>query len=158
MAAAAGCPLFLLMYRVLLTAFVIVGVCVVMHTTVLVGLGEWLIGRREVFEMKKGTVRDTSYVIGVFSIITFLHLVEIGIWAVFYLTLVLFEDFETSFYFSLGSYTTIGYGDVVLPKQWRLLGGIEGISGVLLCGLSGAFLFVLINAILEIRQQQKSKS
>jgi hypothetical protein len=87
-----------------------------------------------------------------------LHLVEIGIWAVFYLTLVLFEDFETSFYFSLGSYTTIGYGDVVLPKQWRLLGGIEGISGVLLCGLSGAFLFVLINAILEIRQQQKSKS
>jgi len=158
MAAAAGCPRFLLMYRVLLTAFVIVGVCVVMHTTVLVGLGEWLIGRREVFEMKKGTVRDTSYVIGVFSIITFLHLVEIGIWAVFYLTLVLFEDFETSFYFSLGSYTTIGYGDVVLPKQWRLLGGIEGISGVLLCGLSGAFLFVLINAILEIRQQQKSKS
>src|SRR6478736_3140448 len=158
MAAAAGCPRFLLMYRVLLTAFVIVGVCVVMHTTVLVGLGEWLIGRREVFEMKKGTVRDTSYVIGVFSIITFLHLVEIGIWAVFYLTLVLFEDFETSFYFSLGSYTTIGYGDVVLPKQWRLLGGIEGISGVLLCGLSGAFLFVLINAILEPRQQQKSKS
>ena len=158
MVAAAGCPRFLLMYRVLLTAFVIVGVCVVMHTTVLVGLGEWLIGRREVFEMKRGTVRDTSYVIGVFSIITFLHLVEIGIWAVFYLTLVLFEDFETSFYFSLGSYTTIGYGDVVLPKQWRLLGGIEGISGVLLCGLSGAFLFVLINAILEIRQQQKSKS
>src|SRR6185369_10590093 len=110
MVAAAGCPRFLLMYRVLLTAFVIVGVCVVMHTTVLVGMGEWLIGRREAFEMKKGTVRDTSYVIGVFSIITFLHLVEIGI------------------------------------------------SGVLLCGLSGAFLFVLINAILEIRQQQKSKS
>jgi len=144
------------MYRVLLTAFIIVGVCVVMHTTVLVGLGEWLMGRREAFEMKKGTIRDTSYVIGIFSIITFLHLLEIGIWAIFYLNLALFEDYETSFYFSLGSYTTIGYGDVVLPKQWRLLGGIEGISGVLLCGLSTAFVFVMINAILEIRQQHKS--
>src|SRR6476620_3459782 len=154
MVAAAGCPRFLLMYRVLLTAFVIVGVCVVMHTTVLVGLGEWLIGRREVFEMKKGTVRDTSYVIGVFSIITFLHLVEIGIWAVFYLTLVLFEDFETSFYFSLGSYTTIGYGDVVLPKQWRLLGGLEGVAGVLLCGLSTAFIFAIVNALFQIRMQK----
>jgi hypothetical protein len=127
-----------------------------MHTTVLVGLGEWLMGRREAFEMKKGTIRDTSYVIGIFSIITFLHLLEIGIWAIFYLNLALFEDYETSFYFSLGSYTTIGYGDVVLPKQWRLLGGIEGISGVLLCGLSTAFVFVMINAILEIRQQHKS--
>ena len=88
------------MYRVLLTAFVIVGVCVVMHTTVLVGLGEWLKTAGKFLKKKKGIVRDTSYVIGVFSIITFLHLLEIGIWAIFYLNLVLFEDFETSFYFS----------------------------------------------------------
>ena len=67
-----------------------------------------------------------------------------------------FKDFETSWYFSLGSYTTIGYGDVVLPAKWRLFGGIEGISGVLLCGLSGAFLFAIINHMFQSRAQQQA--
>jgi len=77
----------------------------------------------------------------VFGVIILLHLADTSIWAAFYYWRNLFVDFETSFYFSLGSYTTIGYGDVVLPKPWRLLGGIEGVSGVLLCGLSTAFIF-----------------
>jgi hypothetical protein len=83
-------------------------------------------------------------------------LVETGIWAVFYLRRELFVDFETSLYFSLVSYTTIGYGDVVLPQNWRLLGGIEGLSGVLLCGLSTAFLFSYVNGLLQIRVQRKT--
>ena len=77
----------------------------------------------------------------VFGVIILLHLADTSIWAAFYYWRNLFADFETAFYFSLGSYTTIGYGDVVLPQRWRLLGGIEGVSGVLLCGLSTAFIF-----------------
>ena len=94
--------------------------------------------------------------IPVFGVIILLHLADTSIWAAFYYWRNLFVDFETSFYFSLGSYTTIGYGDVVLPKPWRLLGGIEGVSGVLLCGLSTAFIFRIVNVLFRIRIQKQS--
>ena len=83
-----------------------------------------------------------------------LHLTDITVWE-FYYSRGWFADFETAVY-SLGSYTTIGYGDVVLPQRWRLLGGIEGIAGVLLCGLSTAFIFAVMNGIIQIRIQRRS--
>jgi len=53
------------------------------------------------------------------------------------------------------SYTAIGYGDVVLPQNWRLLGAIQGVLGVLLCGLSTAFIFAVMNAMFKARMQQQ---
>ena len=49
-------------------------------------------------------------------------------------------------------------GDVVLPKTWRLLGGVEAISGALLCGLSTAFIFVILTALLKIRREKRAKT
>ena len=79
-----------------------------------------------------------------------------GMGRVYYYMRGLFSDYETAFYFSLGSYTTIGYGDVLLPQRWRLLGGLEGISGVLLCGLSTAFIFAIVNGLFQIRIQKRA--
>ena len=142
------------MLRELLVAFGIVAICVVIHAIGMVMLIEWLLNRRERLE-KHGMTHYTLLLIAVFAVITLLHLSETAIWAVFYQRWKLFPDYETSFYFSLGSYTTIGYGDVVLPQRWRLLGGIEGVSGVLLCGLSTAFIFAIVNALFQIRIQQR---
>jgi voltage-gated potassium channel len=133
-------------------AFVVLAVCVLIHTAGLVGTAEWLFDRREKFERRRpGMMRFSLYLILVFSVVTVLHLTETAVWAVVYRWWGLFPDFETALYFSMGSYTTIGYGDVVLPQRWRLLGAVEGISGVLLCGLSTAFIFVVLNALLQIR-------
>jgi hypothetical protein len=68
-----------------------------------------------------------------------------------------FGNYETALYFSLGTYTTIGYGDVLLPQRWRLVGSLEGISGVLMCGLSTAFLFAVVNALFQFRIPPVSK-
>ena len=54
-----------------------------------------------------------------------LHLAEAVVWALFYVLVGALPDLETAVYFSLTSYTTVGYGDVVLPEPWRLLGPIE---------------------------------
>ena len=45
-------------------------------------------------------------------------------------------DLPSAFYFSAVAYTTTGYGDLVLPKEWRLVGGVEALTGILMCGLS----------------------
>ena len=45
------------------------------------------------------------------------------------------------------TYTTLGYGDLVLPKPWRMLGPIEGLVGILMCGLSAGLFFATVAAI-----------
>lgn len=136
-------------------AFVVVAVCVLIHTAGLVATAEWLFDRRGRFERRRpGMMRFSLYLILVCSVVTGLHLTETAVWAAVYQWWGLFPDFETSLYFSMGSYTTIGYGDVVLPQRWRLLGAVEGISGVLLCGLSTAFIFVVLNALIQLRARR----
>lgn len=144
------------MLKGLITALVLVSLCTVIHTSGLVLLANWLIRHPAKSEREFSVGRTTQLLTLVFALITLLHLSETFIWAAFYDWQGYFSDFETSWYFSLGSYTTIGYGDVVLPAKWRLFGGIEGINGVLLCGLSGAFLFAIINHMFRIRLQQQA--
>jgi hypothetical protein len=135
-------------------AFLLIGICLVIHCTGLVLLGIPLLNWRRAIEQRAGTVYTILILITVFALLMLLHLVEICIWAAFYNLRGLFGNFETSLYFSLGTYSTIGYGDVVLPEKWRLLGALEGIAGVLLCGLSTAFLIRVVNALLLFRFQR----
>jgi Ion channel len=67
-----------------------------------------------------------------------IHLLEIAIWALFFWWENCMPDFMTSFYFSGVTYITVGYGDLILPKEWRLFGPLEGLTGILMCGLSTA--------------------
>ncbi len=76
-----------------------------------------------------------------------LHLAEAVVWALFYVLIGALPDLETAAYFSLTSYTTVGYGDVVLPEAWRLLGPIEAAVGVLMLGWSTGILVVVIGVI-----------
>jgi voltage-gated potassium channel len=76
-----------------------------------------------------------------------LHLTEAIVWALFFLLFGLLPDFEAAAYFSLTSYTTVGYGDLVLKEQWRLLGPIEAGVGILMLGWSTGLLVALLTRI-----------
>jgi Ion channel len=76
-----------------------------------------------------------------------IHTVEIWLCAAAYLATGALTDFETALYFSTTSFTTIGYGDVVLDRHWRLVGAIEGANGLLLFGWSTAFLLSVIQRL-----------
>jgi hypothetical protein len=144
------------MWRELLFALSIVAVCVVIHTVGLVLFGQFLIDRFPKLERVVTMRRQVIALMLVFAVVLTLHLIEASLWAAFYYWRNLFQDFETALYFSLVTYGTMGFGDVVLPQRWRLLSGIEGISGVLLCGLSGAFIFAVINALFKRRMQLRN--
>jgi voltage-gated potassium channel Kch len=142
------------MLKAVLVALGLAAICVVIHITTLITLVERrLVGKSSVD--RAGRFRHfTPLLLLLFSVIMILHVFEACIWAAFYAWYKLFPDWETSIYFSVVSYATIGYGDVVLPETWRLLGAIEGITGVLLCGVSTAFLFAIINAFFRMRVEQ----
>jgi len=78
--------------------------------------------------------------IGIFAI----HTVEIWLYAALYLALGAFHEFEVSLYFSTVTYASVGYGDVLLPRDWRILGAIEGATGIIMLGWSTAFLVSIL--------------
>ena len=78
----------------------------------------------------------TGMVIGLTCWLILVHLAEIAVWGLFYFWQGCQPDAESAFYFSGVTYTTVGYGDLVLPKPWRMLTPFEALTGILMCGLS----------------------
>ena len=64
-------------------------------------------------------------------------------------------DLPTGLYFSAVTYTTTGYGDLVLPREWRLVGGVEALTGILMCGWSTGFFFVVVSRMFDTGQGQR---
>lgn len=77
-----------------------------------------------------------------------LHGVVILLWASCYRLLCL-SSWESAFYFSASSYATVGYGDVVLPSKWRLLGPLESMVGMLMSGVSIGLLFAAVTHLVD---------
>jgi hypothetical protein len=76
-----------------------------------------------------------------------IHTIEIWLYATLYLELHAFGHFEQALYYSTVTYATIGYGDVVMPHNWRILGAIEGAVGIIMLGWSTAFLVSLLSQL-----------
>ena len=92
---------------------------------------------------------ETRLLVSVAWWLILLHLAEIAVWGLFYWWRQCLPDAEASFYFSGVTYTTVGYGDLVLPKEWRLIGSVEGLIGILMCGLSAGFFFAIVSRSLN---------
>jgi voltage-gated potassium channel len=84
---------------------------------------------------------------GTAVILLTLHLVEVMVWALAYLFILpdsQLDTLEKAVYFSVVTFTTVGYGDITLvDHEWRLLSGIEALNGILLVGWTTAFLFAV---------------
>ncbi|MGO4220407.1 potassium channel family protein [Lysobacter sp. TAF61] len=78
-----------------------------------------------------------------------LHSAETIVWAWFYEWKNAEWDWNTSLYFSVVSFATLGYGDVLLPPQWRLVGALQSLVGVLLAGWSVALLVAVLQTTLR---------
>jgi len=77
-----------------------------------------------------------------------LHGIVILLWASCYRWLCL-PSWESAFYFSASSYATVGYGDVILPSKWRLLGPLESMVGMLMSGVSIGLLFAAVTHLVD---------
>src|SRR5262245_11664067 len=82
-----------------------------------------------------------------------LHLVEIITWGLFYAWTGAMDGVQTALYFSAVTYTTTGYGDLTLPKEWRLVGAVEALTGILMCGLSTGFFFAVLSRLYQAHDQ-----
>ena len=95
-----------------------------------------------------GPFRSAVLVVRLTAAVIVLHGVLILFWASCYRRLC-FSSWESALYFSASSYSTVGYGDVVLPSNWRMLGPLESIIGVLMCGISVSLLFATVTRLVS---------
>ncbi len=79
------------------------------------------------------------------------HLIDIAIWAVLFLVCGEFSDFGTAYYHSAVNYTTLGYGDLIMTRSWRMLGPLEAANGMLMFGVSTAIIFAVIHRLIQTR-------
>ena len=78
--------------------------------------------------------------------------IAVWVWAFALYLLRIFVEFEASVYFALVAFTTLGFGDILLPIEWRLLGGMAAANGLLMFGLLTA---ILVEILRETRSQQR---
>ncbi|MDC0603194.1 potassium channel family protein [Aliiglaciecola sp.] len=68
------------------------------------------------------------------------------IWAVSFYLIGEFETIEKALYFAITTFTTLGYGDILLSEQWRIFGSLSAVNGLIVFGLNTAFLVELMIA------------
>lgn len=91
------------------------------------------------------------------STATILHGAEAGVWAVAYRLLDALPDTKSAMLYSLSAMTSYGNSNTMLPDRWRLMGALEALNGMLLFGLSTAFLFAMIQRVRPIGRLGKGR-
>jgi hypothetical protein len=135
------------MLKLLLVLFLLVSTCVAIHGLgMILGL-RWL-GRTWPRQGHHFSPWATFHIlIRVVYGLLVLHLLQITVWAAYYHWGGCFPDFTTCFYYSATSYSTVGYGDVIPPTNWRILGAVEGVTGILMFGWCTGVLFSVVNRL-----------
>jgi len=129
----------------LLVAWCLMGSSVVIHAYGVMSALRWL-RRYEVTSWRLS--RWFRLFVLVAGWIILLHVVEITVWAIAYTVMGAMPDLQSGVYFSAVTYTTTGYGDLVLPDRWRLVGAVEALTGILMCGWSTGFFFAVLTKML----------
>jgi Ion channel len=126
----------------LVIAWCLMASCVVIHAYGVTSAFRWL--RRQ--EISTGRFASWTWlIVRLAGWIVLLHVVEITVWAFTYVLVRAMPELQSALYFSAVTYTTTGYGDLVLPPRWRLVGAVEALTGILMCGWSTGFFFAVLS-------------
>ena len=129
------------MFSKLLIAWCLMALCVTIHAMGLTAAFRWM--KQRVLPIEGLFWPATWMLICAAGWTLLLHLLQIAIWAFLYSWDKAIPNLSSAFYFSTVTYTTTGYGDVVLPEEWRVVGGVEALTGILMCGLSTGMFFAV---------------
>ena len=110
-------------------------------------IGHHLSSGRKLFKFMLSLLAVVLWLLAAISI-------GVWIWASAFMALDQFQDIETALYFSVVSMTTLGYGDIVIEKDWRLLSGLIAANGLILFSLATAFFIEFINRLAKAQQEK----
>ena len=134
--------------REVAVAAVLVTLTLSIQSTAMAGFVLWIRAYFAKNTSRLGLMRCADLMVRVTHVMLTLQLLEVALWAGFY-RWKCFPSWDAALYFSATSYSTVGYGDLILPSNWRMLGPVESVTGVLMCGLSVSGLFALVTLLVR---------
>ncbi|MDX7716918.1 ion channel [Aeromonas caviae] len=96
------------------------------------------------FNRREGALAGMLALFGIITLVMLGNLAQIGVWGVLFLWLREFDTLQEAVYHSGVNFATLGYGDIVMSPQWKLLGPLEAVNGALMIGLSGASMLAVL--------------
>jgi hypothetical protein len=133
---------------------VLLGSALLIGSMMIHGVGMYKVMHRfemnwAVFASERNEIKRQLFIGWLITLMLLTHLAEITSWAAILNALNAVPDFRTAFYFSGETYTTVGFGDVVLPPQWRQLALFIAISGLFSFGWTTGVLVGMMNKTYE---------
>lgn len=126
----------------------LLGLCLVLHTFVLAICTDWLGKLAERQKRFPVAIRVASLILMALWVIVFAHTVQVWIWAGVWMHNGILADWNEAIYFSLVTYTSLGYGDIVLGPDFRVFAAMASVTGLLGFGLSTALLVALMGRLM----------
>jgi len=119
--------------------------CLMLQTVFLVVVINYFYNHSDILD--SGSLWSSLVVInGVMLLLVIGNLGQIAIWALMFQVLGEFDQFGTAFYHSAVNFGSLGYGDIVMSDEYKLLGALEAINGVLMIGVSTAVLMTVFQS------------
>jgi hypothetical protein len=140
------------LFTQLATSTAMVLLTTLVHLAGLAGL-LMVIRRRDETLSPRRRWRDVVGIVSAAIALFVLHGIEIWAYAALYLVTGALADLGSALYFSTTTYTTIGYGDVLLGVDWRIVGAIEGANGIILLGWSTAFFVAIVRRMRFVERE-----
>jgi hypothetical protein len=123
-------------------------VTVIIHVIGLAVINEKLAQVMQGLRNSRNFLTLFALVMGITTLLaTLLHAIEAGIWAIVYWGLQALPDGKTALLYSLGAMTTYGHENLYLATHWQLMGTLEALNGMILFGLTTAFLYGMIREV-----------
>ncbi|MFO8045316.1 MAG: potassium channel family protein [Halomonas sp.] len=146
------------MIAIILSALALVAITVLIHVLSMALLVRWMaaLGRNRVQHLNFWPL--IWLFVRIVWALLFSHSTQISVWGWFYLWKGVMQDWEAALYFSGITYTTIGYGDLLLDPPWRIMATIEGLTGIVMCSLSAAFFFSVMVQLFLHRQMNNDST
>lgn len=122
--------------------------CVVVHVIGLGMINEWVVGvLQRYIDSRRYLVLFAVVIAAVALLASLLHGLEAVLWALAYLALGAIADGRSALLYSLGAMTTYGHASLTLEPHWQMMGALESLNGVMLFGLTTAFMFAVIEKV-----------
>jgi hypothetical protein len=145
------------MLKVLSIGLPIMLLCLAIQTALTGVSVQYALRRISVDGLHLKTLGNIRLLMVVMLILMLGNLLQISLWGALFLWLGEFTELSEAVYHSAVNYASLGYGDIVMSKNWKLLGPLEAVNGVLMCGMTAGVLMgilqVQMKQVLRHRQQ-----
>jgi hypothetical protein len=144
------------MLKVLSIGLPVMLLCLAIQTALTGVSVQYALRRISADTLRLQTLGSIRLLMGVMLILMLGNLLQIALWGALFLWVGEFTAFSEAVYHSAVNYASLGYGDIVMSQNWKLLGPLEAVNGVLMCGMTAGVLMGILQAqIKQVLRERK---